>query len=129
MIQSFNAAAERLFGHQDAAESSGRTSSMLMPAPYRDEHDGYIQRYLATGERRIIGIGRVVVGQRKDGSTFPMELAVGEMQLRRPPLLHRLHPRPDRAAGDRGAAAGAADRARAHVAADGHGRDGLHSGA
>jgi two-component system sensor kinase FixL len=50
-----------------------------MPSPYREDHDGYIERYLRTGERRIIGIGRVVVGQRSDGSTFPMELAVGEM--------------------------------------------------
>ena len=55
---------------------------MLMPSPYRDNHDGYIGRYLRTGERRIIGIGRVVVGERKDGSTFPMELAVGEMHVR-----------------------------------------------
>jgi two-component system sensor kinase FixL len=53
---------------------------MLMPSPYRENHDSYLDRYLTTGERRIIGIGRVVVGERKDGSTFPMELAVGEMK-------------------------------------------------
>ena len=78
-IQSFSSAAERLFGLR-AAEALGQNVRSLMPAPYRENHDGYMQRYLTTGERRIIGIGRVVVGQRKDGSTFPMELAVGEMK-------------------------------------------------
>ena len=78
IMQSFSAAAERLSGHS-AGEAIGRNVSMLMPSPYREQHDGYLRRYLETGERRIIGIGRVVVGERKDGSTFPMELAVGEM--------------------------------------------------
>ena len=78
-IQSFSSAAERLFGCR-AAEAIGQNVSTLMPAPYHENHDAYLQRYLNTGERRIIGIGRVVVGQRKDGSTFPMELAVGEMK-------------------------------------------------
>src|SRR5680860_504066 len=79
LIQSFNAAAERLFGHQESA-IIGQNVSLLMPAPYHDEHDRYIQRYLATGEKRIIGIDRVVTGQRKDGSTFPMKLEVGVMR-------------------------------------------------
>ncbi len=79
LMQSFSSAAERLFGYTPR-EAIGQNVKMLMPAPYREAHDGYLRRYLDTGERRIIGIGRVVVGQRKDGSTFPMELAVGEMK-------------------------------------------------
>lgn len=79
MIRSFSAAAERLFGHREA-EVAGKNVSMLMPSPFREEHDGYLQRYLTTGEKRIIGIDRVVTGQRKDGSTFPMKLEVGEMR-------------------------------------------------
>jgi two-component system sensor kinase FixL len=79
IMQSFSAAAERLFGWS-AGEAIGRNVNMLMPNPYRDAHDGYLERYMTTGERRIIGIGRVVVGERRDGSTFPMELAVGEMR-------------------------------------------------
>ena len=78
-IHSFSAAAERLFGHT-ALEVLGKNVKTLMPPPYRDAHDGYLNRYLKTGERRIIGIGRVVVGERKDGSTFPLELNVGEMK-------------------------------------------------
>lgn len=78
IIQSFSAAAERMFGFT-ADEVCGRNVSLLMPSPHREHHDEYIQRYLATGERRIIGIGRVVAGQRKDGGTFPIELAVGEV--------------------------------------------------
>jgi two-component system sensor kinase FixL len=79
IIQSFNAAAERLFDHTEQAVV-GKNVGMLMPSPFRDEHDGYIARYLATGEKRIIGIDRVVTGQRKDGSTFPMKLEVGEVR-------------------------------------------------
>ena len=79
IMQSFSAAAERLFGYREDAVS-GRNVSMLMPPPFREQHDGYIARYLATGEKRIIGIDRVVTGLRKDGSTFPMKLEVGEMR-------------------------------------------------
>jgi len=78
-ITSFSAAAVRQFGYSKE-EAIGRNVKILMPEPYRGEHDGYIHRYLDTGEKRIIGIDRVVVGRRKDGSTFPMKLAVAEMQ-------------------------------------------------
>jgi PAS domain S-box-containing protein len=77
IMMSFSKAAEKLFGYA-ADEVCGRNVKVLMPNPDRDRHDGYLSRYLTTGERRIIGFGRVVTGQRKDGTTFPMELAVGE---------------------------------------------------
>jgi two-component system sensor kinase FixL len=78
LIRFFSPMAEKTFG-LSAAEAEGRNIKMLMPEPYRSAHDGYIERYKTTGEKRIIGTGRVVVGERSDGSTFPMELAVGEM--------------------------------------------------
>ena len=80
VIQSFSAMAERLFGFS-AGEALGQNVSILMPAPYRGEHDGYVARYIETRERRVIGHRRVVLGQRKDGGTFPMELSVGEVAL------------------------------------------------
>jgi two-component system sensor kinase FixL len=81
LILSFSRAAERLFGYA-AAEVIGVNVSLLMPSPDRERHDAYIARYIITGERRIIGLGRVVTGRRRDGSTFPMELSVGEARTR-----------------------------------------------
>jgi two-component system sensor kinase FixL len=77
-IEVFNPAARRLFGYSEA-EVIGRNVSMLMPAPYRDEHDGYLKRYLEEGHARIIGIGREVQGLKRDGTTFPVHLSVAEM--------------------------------------------------
>ena len=80
LIISFSKAAERLFGFAEA-ELVGENVSTLMPSPDRERHDGYLKRYLTTGEKRIIGIGRLVTGRRRDGTTFPMELSVGEAIL------------------------------------------------
>jgi PAS domain S-box-containing protein len=80
MLERLNPAAQRMFGYRED-EVRGRNVSMLMPSPHREHHDGYLEHYLRTGEKRIIGIGREVQGQRRDGSTFPMELAVAEMQV------------------------------------------------
>jgi two-component system sensor kinase FixL len=78
-IQFFSSAAERQFGYSEQ-EAIGKNVSILMPNPDRSRHDGYLARYLSTGERHIIGVGRIVTGQRRDGTTFPMHLSIGEMQ-------------------------------------------------
>ena len=80
LIESFNAAAEKIYGFT-AGEAIGKNIKLLMPAPYRREHDGYLQNYRNTGHAKIIGIGREVIGQRKDGTVFPMDLSVSEVRL------------------------------------------------
>jgi two-component system sensor kinase FixL len=80
LMRSFNKIAEKLF-HYSVQEVLGQNVKMLMPPYFAKQHDGYLERYLRTGERRIIGIGRIVTGQKKDGSTFPLELAIGEARI------------------------------------------------
>ena len=80
IIQTINPAAERMFGYPED-ELVGQSIKLLMPSPYQEEHDGYIARYLATGEKRIIGIGREAFGRRKHGTTFPIDLSVAEAQV------------------------------------------------
>ena len=79
-ILSFSAAAEWMFGFSED-EVLGENVSMLMPSPDRERHDGYLERYMRTGERRIIGIGRVLTARHRDGATFPIELSVGETRI------------------------------------------------
>ena len=80
LIEAFNPAAQRMFGYAED-EALGRNVKFLMPEPDRSRHDGYLEHHLKTGQKRIIGIGRAVTGKRKDGTTFPLHLSVGEFVL------------------------------------------------
>jgi two-component system sensor kinase FixL len=95
-IESFNLAAERLFGYP-RSDVIGRNVTTLMPSPYRKEHDGYLRRYLDTGDAKIIGSGREVTGRRRDGTVFPLHLSVGQMTIDGAPkftgILHDLSSR------------------------------------
>jgi two-component system sensor kinase FixL len=84
MVEEFSLAAERMFGYT-AEEAIGHSVNVLMPEPFREHHDGYLERYTRTGQARIIGIGREVVARRKDGTLFPCELAVGQVPEAAPP--------------------------------------------
>ncbi len=79
-VESFNRAAQQIFGYS-AEEVIGRNVSLLMPSPHREQHGRYMAEYLRTGQAKVIGIGREVMGCRKDGTTFPMDLAVSEVRL------------------------------------------------
>src|SRR5262249_3910716 len=96
LIEVFNRSAKGMFGYS-ASEIVGKSINLLMPSPYKEEHDGYLANYLRTGRKKIIGIGREVVGRRRDGTTFPMHLSVGEMRIGSEPhftgIVHDLTPR------------------------------------
>jgi two-component system sensor kinase FixL len=85
IVRMFNPACERVFGYRQD-EVMGHNVKMLMPTPFHEEHDGYLENYLRSGERKIIGIGREVKGRHKDGTVFPMELSVGEARHKNEPL-------------------------------------------
>ena len=95
-IEAFNAAAERMFGYSEP-EVLGKNVTLLMPSPYSDEHDGYLKRYLQTGEHKIIGVRREVLGKHRDGRTFPVHLSVGKVRASGRPrftgILHDLSSR------------------------------------
>jgi len=95
IIKAFNPAAERLFGYR-TEEVLGQNVKLLMPSPDREQHDRYIADYLQTGVAKIIGTGREVRGRRKDGSTFPLHLSVGRMNLEGEPAFTGIRPQPPR---------------------------------